>query len=260
MKGCFYWLHSVPLGTRGSHLSLAWRQDDAGGRRPRTQWPTRQENDALRRADLTSVNPPWKKVTSHAWHSGCVNYKGCLGILQNIFCWFVVLQSSYLHHCGYAALFWQPHVCWRNEAAAQFSFCRLLGGSACGNSDQVGQASSWMLRFPPNHCSSLKIPNSYLCFMTLRSGSPIVFESGNPELILVIPHFYGETHDFSLINPIFCQRQLEICSEAISTGRALDDIMAQNSSPALVANHGPAQSPEMIIDQPAIPNVYPLVN
>ena len=75
---------------------------------------------------------------------------------------------------------------------------------------QVGQASSWMLRFPPNHCSSLKIPNSYLCFMTLRSGSPIVFASGNPELILVTPHFYVETHDFSLINRIFCQRQLEI--------------------------------------------------
>ena len=204
MKGCFYWLHSVPLGTRGSHLSLAWRQDDAGGRRPRTQWPTRQENDALRRADLTSVNPPWKKVTSHAWHSGCVNYKGCLGILQNIFCWFVVLQPSYLHHCGYAALFWQPHVCWRNEAAAQFSFCRLLGGSACGNSDPSGPGLKLDVEVPPKpllfpqdsqfvpmfHDFAIWIPN---CFWIWKSRINI----GDPPFLRGNPWFF--THKSHLL-------------------------------------------------------------
>lgn len=191
MKGCFYWLHSVPPGTRGSHLSLAWRRDDAGGRRPRTQWPTRQENDALRWADLTSV-PPGKK-----WHP----MRGTVGvsIIKDASAYFKIYFVDLLFCNQHISTTVDMQPCFGNRMSVGETKQRLSSASVvysavrpAGILTQVGQASSWMLRFPPNHCSSLKIPNSYLCFMTLRSGSPIVFASGNPELILVTPLFTGK--------------------------------------------------------------------
>ena len=193
MKGCFYWLHSVPLGTKGGPTS-AWHgagttrvDGDPGPSGPRAK-------KMMRYGELTwplSITPGKK------WHlmRGTVGVS-IIKIAKDASAYFKIYFVDLLfcnHHIS-TTMDMQP--CFGNRMSVGETKQRLSSASVvysavrpAGILTQVGQASSWMLRFPPNHCSSLKIPNSYLCFMTFRSGSPIVFASGNPELILVTPPF-----------------------------------------------------------------------